>query len=340
MSKKDYRVGGFYTYNQKLAEEHDNFNYVIVNHTRTYDFTDIEPKLVRAEFDPMYYYIQGRGQKILKRKEKEPNYCDILGYANSWREAQDIIKELKFFHKVFYENETTTPITEEFKIMETQENIQDKEYVYLMTYNFSTFGFDDEPNLLCDVRNLIKKEILKEHSAKQLCKIGRSNNPHARIRAIEKETGLKFDFKYIFDTTNCDTIQLERNLHRCYEKQRVRGEYFYFNPDDFLTNDRVKGLLISSGVEEGFTSFDGFLSTEIIHLLSPNQQKSISVSDHKIAVENERKKFLMLFNKLLLCTQTFVTQYGLTSSYDRSEKSELHTTYISECKEIMQRAGV
>ena len=46
MSKKDYRVGGFYTYNQKLAEEHYNFNYVIVNHTR------------RAEFNPLYYYIR------------------------------------------------------------------------------------------------------------------------------------------------------------------------------------------------------------------------------------------------------------------------------------------
>lgn len=340
MSKKDYRVGGFYTYNQKLAEEHYNFNYVIVNHTRTYDFTDIEPKLVRAEFDPMYYYIQGRGQKILAQKKREPNYCDIFGYANTKEEAQDIIEELKFFHKVFYENKTTIPITEEFKNMETQNKNENKEYIYLMIYDFSTFGSDNEPDLLCDVRELIKKEVFEEHHKKRLCKIGMSTNPHSRIKAIETETELQFDFKYIFDTTNCDTMSIEKNLHRCYKKQRVRGEYFYFNPEEFLKNDKVKGLLISSGVDAGFTDFEGLVGTKTISLLSPNQQKSILISDHKVSVENERKKFLMLFSELLLSTQTYVTQYGLTPNYNSSEKTELHTTYISECKEIVKRAGV
>ena len=48
----------------------------------------------------------------------------------------------------------------------------------------------------------------------------------------------------------------------------------------------------------------------------------------------------MLFNELLLSTQTYVTQYELTADYKSSKKTELHTTYISECKEIVKRAGV
>ena len=64
-------------------------------------------------------------------------------------------------------------------------------------------------------------------------KIGRSNNPHHRLRTLIKQDTLQpKPNKYFFITYWQDRIGIEKMLHEQFSKQRKRGEWFDLTEED------------------------------------------------------------------------------------------------------------
>lgn len=68
-------------------------------------------------------------------------------------------------------------------------------------------------------------------------KIGRTANPKNRIRTFSVKLPFEVDYLCLIKTKNM--YKLERELHKRYEKKRVRGEWFKLSPADV---EYIKGL--------------------------------------------------------------------------------------------------
>tara|TARA_R110002020_G_scaffold157834_1_gene340850 strand:+ start:73 stop:750 length:678 start_codon:yes stop_codon:yes gene_type:complete len=225
--------------------------------------------------------------------------------------------------------------------MQIENNKQESEFVYIISCPVSALEVDGEPPLVRDLRDVIKGGTLEVHPKKQICKIGMSTQPMARIHSLKNEMKLPFNFNMVIETTGLNTRQIEKEFHQCFRKDRIRHEYFYIDPKDFLTTDTVQDVISSHGIKECITDINKFGAgvKKSLAVFSPqNDGLALQHEKEKSAIE---KKYLMLFNELLMASSTCITTLEMNDgAYYREEREIAHKTYISQCKEIVQRAGV
>ena len=225
--------------------------------------------------------------------------------------------------------------------MQIENDRQKPDFIYVISCPVSALEVDGEPPLVRDLRDVIKEGTLEVHPKKQICKIGMSTQPMARIHSLKNEMKLPFNFNMVIETTGLDTRQIEKEFHHCFAEDRIRHEYFYIDPKDFLTTDTVQDVISSHGIKECITDINKFGAgvKKSLAVFSPqNDELALQHEKEKSAIE---KKYLMLFNELLMASSACITTFELNQgSYDGEKRERAHKTYVSQCKEIVQRAGV
>tara|TARA_R100000458_G_C8200391_1_gene191127 strand:+ start:63 stop:851 length:789 start_codon:yes stop_codon:yes gene_type:complete len=110
-------------------------------------------------------------------------------------------------------------------------------------------------NLNFYLKNLFSERTLVYDKNKNIYKIGYSKYPATRIDNLKGETGYYFNPVQIIEVESDSYLDLEKEAHNCFFKDRIEGEYFYLNPNQF--NDvKWQNFLKNSKCVKIHTEFD------------------------------------------------------------------------------------